>query len=275
MKSWIRGLVILASLGASLAWAGPVYTLAVVPQFTTVDIGLRWTPLLDRIKKETGITLQIRSTADIPAFETEFLAGIPDFVFLNPYHMVMAARAQDYRPLARSSQALSGILVVRKDSNIENLKGLDGATVAFPAPNAFGASLYMRALLTEQYGISFTTSYVGTHQNVYRHVLFGDAQGGGGVLSTLEREPEGIRNQLRVIFQTPDTASHPLAVHPRVARHVADQVYRALQHMATDKEGRELLARVELDGAIAAEYSRDYAPLEKLKLERYVVTKSK
>lgn len=268
-------LLLLLLFVSAHTWAQTTYTLAIVPQYTTVDIGLRWTPLLDRIQKETGIALQIRSSANIPAFEAEFLEGIPDFVFLNPYHMVMAAKAHGYRPLVRSSQPLSGILVVKRGGNIKSLRDLKGSTLAFPSPNAFGASLYMRALLSEQEHIDFTPTYVGTHQNVYRHVLYDDAQAGGGVEATLEREPSGVRNQLHILYRTPDSASHPLAVHPRVPRKIADKLSQALRRMAADPEGKKLLAATELENAVPADYQRDYGPLEKLNLERYVVIKQK
>ena len=256
------------------SWAAPTtYSLGVVPQFTPVDIGQRWTPVLERIRQQTGINLQIRTSTNIPAFETEFLGGIPDFVFLNPYHMVMASKAQQYRPLVHGKDTLSGILVVNSNSAIKSVQDLKGATLAFPAPNAFGASLYMRALLAEREKIHFTPTYVGTHQNVYRHVIYGDALGGGGVEATLQNEPDAVRSHLRVIYRTPETASHPLAVHPRVPKTVADQVLRALQQMNQDENGRRLLDRVELSEAVEADYALDYAPLEKLSLERYIVIK--
>lgn len=257
------------------ALAGMMYNIAIVPQFTAVDIGIRWTPLLERLQRETGLALQIRTSASIPEFEGEFLNGIPDFVFLNPYHMIMAAKAQSYRPLVRSSQPLSGILVTRKGHPPQNLKALNGSSIAFPAPNAFGASLFMRALLSEQEKITFTPSYVGTHQNVYRHVMYGEASAGGGIEATLEKEPEAVRRQLTVLYRTPNTASHPLAVHPRVPKEIADKVLQALLRIAATPEGNALLSKVELDNAQPADYERDYAPLEKLKLMRYVVTPKK
>ena len=277
--AWPSALLLLALLG-SLLWphaarANTAFTVGVVPQFTAVDIGLRWTPLLERLQKETGIRMQIRTHASIPEFEEEFLKGIPDLVYLNPYHMVMAAKAQGYRPLIRSTRPLNGILVAHKNGPAKRLSDLDGGILAFPAPNAFGASLYMRALLSEREKTRFTANYVGTHQNVYRHVLMGDALAGGGIETTLENEPDGVRNQLVVLYRTPDTASHPFAVHPRVPQEIALRIQQVLQRMANDQEGRKLLQQVELDGAASADYTRDYGPLEALRLDRHVVLKKK
>lgn len=59
MHKVLSPIFLLLALLASPAWAQTVYTLAVVPQFNPVDIGLRWTPLLQRIEQETGLSLQI------------------------------------------------------------------------------------------------------------------------------------------------------------------------------------------------------------------------
>jgi phosphonate transport system substrate-binding protein len=263
----IRLLLLLVFL-ATPAWSEPVYTLSVVPQFTPVDIGLRWTPLLDRIERDTGIKLQLRILDRIPKFETDFLAGVPDFVYLNPYHAIMAMKARGYLPLVRGGDPLTGILVVDRNGPIKALADLNGKVLAFPSPNAFGASLYMRALLQREQKLSFIPDYVGTHQNVYRHVLLGDAAAGGGVNTTLEKEPAAVRARLAVLYTTPGVAPHPLAAHPRVPSETRDKITAELLKLDHDPVGRALLARVELDHIQPADYQRDYAPLERLDLDR-------
>ncbi|MEW5768860.1 MAG: phosphate/phosphite/phosphonate ABC transporter substrate-binding protein [Pseudomonadota bacterium] len=275
LRALLRLGIACIALAAGDAGAARTYTLAIVPQYTAVDIGMRWAPVIERIRAETGIELQLHTTPSIPAFEAEMLKGIPDFAFMNPYHMVMAAKAQGYRPLVRSTQALSGILVVARNGPAKRLEDLNGATLAMPAPNAFGASLYMRALLSEKERLRYRTAYVGTHQNVYRHVLLGEALAGGGVEATLEKEPAAVREQLAILYRTPGTASHPLAAHPRIPAGDVEQVVAALRSMTHDAAGRALLARVELDDAAPADYARDYAPLLELRLDRYVARKGR
>lgn len=253
--------------------ASQTFTLSVVPQFTPVDIGLRWTPLLQRLEAETGYGFQLRLVDKIPKFETDFQSGTPDLLYLNPYHMIMAAKSQGYIPLVRSAEPLHGILVVDKTSPIKHLDDLNGKTLAFPAPNAFGASLYMRALLVEKEGLRFAPDYVGTHQNVYRRVMMGEAAAGGGINATLEKESAALQGRLNILYTTPGVAPHPLAAHPRVPKMARDKITAALLKLGSDPGGRKLLADVELDKVISADYARDYLPLEKLKLERHVVNK--
>lgn len=254
-------------LWASTAGAEQVYSLAVVPQLTPQEIGKRWTPLLIRLEALSGVRFTLRLSDRFPVFEQEFKSGLPDFVFLNPYQALMAAKAQGYVPLVRSRKLLNGILVVDGLGPIRRIADLDGKTLVFPAPNAFGASLYLRALLAGKEKLHFQTRYVGSHQNVYRSVMLGDAAGGGGVEATLNREQAGLRARLKVLYTTPGMPSHPLVAHPRVPREVRERVRQALLGMVGADAG--LLAGAELADPTLADFTRDYAPLERLGLERY------
>jgi len=261
-------------LGSALgqaATAAETWTVAVVPQFPATEIHAAWTPALERLSAQTGHVFRLVPYASIPHFEAAFRAGTPDFVFLNPYHMVMARAAQQYEPLVRDGASpLTGVLVVPADSPARSLQDLRGQRVAFPAPNAFGASLYLRALLAER-GIAIEPAYVRTHSNAYRHVLTGDAAAAGGVRQTLKTEDEAVQRGLRVIFETPPSAPHPLAAHPRVTAAVQRAVRDALLGWTARASDAALLAPIQIAAPVAADYRRDYAPLERLRLEKFVV----
>jgi len=248
-----------------------VFTIGVVPQFTPVEIYERWGPLIKELENRTGLKFELKTYKSIPEFEKAFLKGEPDFVFMNPYHQVMAYKAQKYIPLVRDKTPLTGILVVRRDSPIKEVKDLDGKVIAFPAPNAFAASLYIRALLTEKFKIRFIPDYVKTHDNVYRQVILGKAQAGGGVNNTFLRQPEEVKRELRILYETPSAAPHPFSAHPRVPKEVKDKVKRAILDMANEPNMKALLDRVQMPNPVPADYARDYKPLEKLNLEKYVV----
>jgi len=246
-----------------------VYTVAVVPQLASIQIYRNWTPLLTKLEQVTGYRFKLLAYNEFSRFELALNQGVPDLVYLNPYHMVIAKQKNQYRPLVRDSSPLTGILVVRQDSPIKKLTDLDGKNIAFPSPNALGASLYMRALLAEKIKIKATPVYVGSHQNVYRHVLIGEVMAGGGVNSTLEKETEAVRSQLNILFTTPDIPPHPLAAHPRVPIDVSKKIIAALLAMHNEPESSKLLTAVQMPQPIEADYKRDYASLAQLKLERY------
>lgn len=273
MTRRLLGLIFLLS---SLAWhsghARESYIWSVVPQFTGIAVHRDWTPLLRHLEERLGYHFELVVYDSIPEFEVGFLEGKPDIAYLNPYHAVMANDAQGYDPLVRNgSRLLEGIVVVRADSPITDVKQLDGELISFPSPNAFAAALYMRALLTESVGIDFSPDYAGTHSNAYRQVLLGRAAGAGAVKRTLRKEREEVQQQLRVVYTTPGFPSHPLVAHPRVPAEVRQAVQQAILELNDSEQGRALLKPILLSNAIAADYQRDYAPLKELNLEKYVV----
>lgn len=249
----------------------PKLSISIVPQLPPIELFKRWAPLLKAVTEQTGLCFSLSVQRNIPEFESQFLRGEPDLVFLNPYHQVMAHKAQGYAPLLADRQLLTGIVVVRKDSPISTLKDLNDQSIAFPAPNAFAASLLIRAILAEE-NIQFRTQYVQTHSNVYRAIAAGQVSAGGGVNNTLLREPQALQDGLRVLYETPGFRSHPLSVHPRIPRPIREAITKAFFNLSEMPQGRELLNQVQIPNPISVSHAKDYAPLERLGVQKFVVS---
>ena len=251
--------------------ATKTYIFDVVPQLPAAKIYTTWSPLLQRIGQDAGLCFELRVSATIPEFEQKLLKGEPEFVFLNPYHAVLANQKKKYQPLlADSEDLLTGILVVRADSPIQNLADLKGQTITFPAPNAFAASLLIRAELAKK-KIDFNPVFVKTHSNVYRSVIGKDAIAGGGVNNTLDNEASEVRQQLRVLYETPAYNPHPVATHPSVPAAVRERFLKATLKLTQDVEGRKLLDGINLSHPQEVTYAKHYKPLESLQLEKFLV----
>lgn len=248
---------------------GPVYKVGVVPQWGTVRLFEIWQPLIVRLRQETGLNLKLEPVDSIPNFEKGFSEGAYDFAYMNPYHFVCAQRDQGYLPLVRDyEKQLKGILVASTESDIRELDDLEGQPIDFPSPNALGASLYMRALLTRQFGIEYEAKFVKTHESVYLNVISGTAAAGGGVGRTLGAQQPEVRERLRVIYETPGVAPHPIAYHPRVPAEAAERMKNAILTMSNTESGKELLAGIPMvkPGEAVPE---DYKPLIDLGLEEF------
>jgi phosphonate transport system substrate-binding protein len=255
-------------------WAGQpraednVYTLAIVPQYTPLIIYRNWQPLLKRIQQDTGLKFRLKTYPNFRQFLAALHRGEPDFSYLAPYHLVLAHRAQGYQPLLRDdSKQLVGLLLVRKDSPLNSVHELDGKTIAFPSPNAFAASLYMRSWLHKKVGIDFTPRYVGTHDNVYRHTIRGQVHAGSGVNSTLASQPAALQQHLRILYEVPGVVAHPFAAHPRVPKHIQARVQEAMLKLMHAPETQQLLDAIQVMKPVRADYQRDYAHLERMGLE--------
>ena len=258
-----------ACLGAQVSTK--VYTFDVVPQFPAAKIYTTWSPLLQRIGQDAGLCFELRVSASIPEFEQRFLKGESDFTFLNPYHAVLAYQKKKYQPLLADAQdLLTGILVVRSDNPIKNLNDLKGKNVSFPAPNSFAASLLIRAELAKQ-KIDVNPVFVKTHSNVYRSVINKDALAGGGVNNTLDNEAPEVRQQLRVLYETPAYTPHPIATHPSVTSEVRERFLKAMVKLSQDEGGQKLLDGINLNKPQAVSYAKHYKVLESLQLEKFLV----
>lgn len=242
-------------------------TVGVVPQFQVKKLHSIWRPILQTLEQETGYKFELQGSPDIPSYEKEFMAGQFDLAYMNPYHYLVAEDI--YAPLVRDvGRQLFGIVVVAKDSPYQSLADLDGKRIALPAPNALGASLMTRAAMTNHYKIDYSTQYVKTHSSVYLNVALGKAEAGGGVQKTLSRQPENIRNRLRVLYSTEKVSPHPIVVKKTLPPQVAQRIKEALLAMAKTPRGAKLLSKVpfkQLGEAVPA----DYEPLRGMHLENF------
>jgi len=255
--------------------AAAIHTVHIVPQFPPSVLMVKWAPLLERLGREAHLCFEIRIEPTIPAFENALRAGLPDFAFANPYHGVVAKRTQGYLPLVVDhKELLSGIVVVRNDSPIKDIRQLGNQDIAFPAPNAFAASLLIRSQLLQQ-GIRIQPQYVKSHANVYRAVILGDVAAGGGVNNTLERENPSVRAQLRVLYKTPGYTPHPFVAHPRVAAPLREAVIQAFLKLGRSDEGIQLLNVIQIPEPVRADYARDFTSIEALQLDEFVVSNEK
>lgn len=249
--------------------ASATYLFGVVPQFSASHIVKTWRPILDELEKETGLRFRLAGSGSIPAFEKEFSEGRFDFVYMNPYHFVRAERSQGYQPLVRDvTNMLFGIIVVHKDSPLQSAGDLHDKVIAFPAPNALGASLMPRKEFQDTYNIKVKPSYVLSHSSVYLNVALGKMDAGGGVQKTLEQQPEELRNKLRIIHQTQKVVPHPVAAHPRVPNNIRERIKAAFLSLGQSERGKELLSKVPIN-MIGVASSADYAPLLSLGLEPF------
>ncbi|WPZ35934.1 phosphate/phosphite/phosphonate ABC transporter substrate-binding protein [Thalassobaculum sp. OXR-137] len=225
------------------------YSFGVVPQQSATRLARDWLPFLEVLSARSGIALRFATVTDIPTFEGCLSEGAFDFAYMNPYHYTVFAGTQGYRAFAHQREhRLRGLVVVRADSEIQNLTQLEGREVAFPSPAAFGASAIQRAEL-RQLGIAITPVYVKSHDSVYRTVQSGLYPAGGGVIRTLEAAAPEIRDDLRILHLTRAYTPHAFAVHPRIPAGAVEAVAKAMVALAADDP---VLAPLGMEGFTAA-----------------------
>jgi phosphonate transport system substrate-binding protein len=244
------------------------YTVGVVPQFNTKKIHQIWMPILKEVGERTGHTFQLKGSSDITGFETSLANSDFDLAYMNPYHHVINPQ---YEPVVRDhGRKLFGILVIKKNGGIKSIEDLQGKTLHFPAPNALGASLMIRAELNNKFGINFETKYVKTHSSVFLNTALGLASAGGAVQKTLSRQPETIKEKLHILHKTQKVTPHPLTVHKRVPKDVFQAIQRSLIEYSKTDVGKLALQRVPFKTLGTAQAS-DYQSVSDLNLDQFYI----
>lgn len=255
-----------AALYAQPAPESPLYTFGIVPQQSSTELVRAWAPILKYLGDKTGYRLEFQTAKDIPTFEQRLAKGSYDFAYMSPYTYTVLHRSQAaYTAFAKEKdKKLTGIIVVRRSSNYQNLKDLAGKTVAFPAAAAIAASIIPRAHFESQ-DIPITPVYVSSHESVYLAVAKGLHPAGGGVMRTFNTLAEPVREQLRVLWTTPSYTPHPFAAHKRVPKTVVQRLRQAMIDMHNDAVANPLLDRIAFTGIAAAE-DAEYNDIRALKL---------
>lgn len=246
--------------------ADKIYSFAVVPQQSASQLAETWSPVLAWLSQHAGIQLRFVTAPDIPSFEKSLATADYDFAYMNPYHFTVFNAKPGYHALARAKdQRLKGIVVVAKNSAITDINQLSGNTISLPAPASFAASLLVQAEL-KRHGVIVRPEFVKSHNSVYRNVALGLFPAGGGVPRTLMMMDEAVRNELRVLWETPEFTSHAIAYHPDIPAEIIHQLQQAMDTMPKDPIGLELLAKIGFKGFESA-HDNDWDDVRQLQIK--------
>jgi phosphonate transport system substrate-binding protein len=221
--------------------------------------------VLAALSAKAGVRITFATAPDVPTYERRLAAGGYDFAYMNPYHFTVYNRKPGYHALARAKgEHIRGMVVVRRDSPIRDLKDLSGLTLAFPTSAAFGATLLVQAELKRQ-EIPFKTVFVKSHNSVYRDVAKNLYPAGGGVPRTLDLLDETIARDLRVLWSSAAYTTHAIATRPGLDPAVRARVLAAMAQMSLEPQQLKLLAEIGFNGFEPAQ-DRDWDDVRRLNI---------
>lgn len=249
-----------------------IYRFGVVPQQSAKRLAQLWTPILQHINQQTGLTLQFHTAKNIPTFEERLTQGQYDFAYMNPYHYTVfseknAEESKRYIAFAkRVNQAIKGIIVARKDSGINNLQHLHEKTMAFPSPAAFAATLLPLAELSNN-SIQSSPKYVSSHDSVYLSVSKGIFIAGGGVKRTFSNMPQNVREQLNIIWTSQGYTPHAFAARADIPISVKAAIQKAFINLHQTPEGKKLLHNLKIKNGIEPANDNDWDDVRSLRID--------
>ncbi|MBE95303.1 MAG: phosphate ABC transporter substrate-binding protein [Marinobacter sp.] len=225
-----------------------VLTFGIVPQQASEKLARDWVPLMGLLSNAVGQQIRFATAPNIPEFERRLSLGTYDIAYMNPYHFITVGQEAGYRALVRQkNHQLRGIIVVSSDLRFESVSELAEHSIAFPAPMAFAATLITRSHLNTQ-APGYKTTFVNSHDSVYRGVADGLFAAGGGIVRTLQDLDPDIQSKLEVLWLSPGYTSHAIATHPRVSDEARSQLVSAFLAVGDSESGRSLLSAIGMSG---------------------------
>jgi phosphonate transport system substrate-binding protein len=245
-----------------------VFSFGLIPQGAAFSMHERWSPFIEKLSKETGIAFKIKVFDHVSEFEDTLIQGLFDFVYLHSAQEAQAYTHQKYFPLVRSERYCKGALFVEKNSNIKKVEDLKGKDIALVGQRSLCSIVLQHALKEKENLSDYNIIYGGSPTNVYKNVLLKKAAAGGTLDVALNRESAEVFSNLRLIYETPPMAPHPIAVHPRISGTIRNRVREAIMRISRDENGTKLLKNVRMPPPLVyADYVRDYKNLEKYVIE--------
>lgn len=224
------------------------YTFGVIPQKKASVLAPKWKLIFNKMSKITGHKFVFATRKNIPQYKAAVENGEFDFIYDNPYHYLKAHTLAGYEAIAHAkNKKIKGLIVVKKDSLIQNVTHLKGKDLYFPR-GAFAADVLPRAML-EQKNIVANMFFTTSHEDGYYHVsITPDGVAAGGVFRTLKGSK--YKDDLRVLWESKGYTPHAVAAHPKIPDNIRQGVIKAL--IDSTEEFKKLKIK---EGMVAADDS--------------------
>ncbi|HWR76166.1 MAG TPA: phosphate/phosphite/phosphonate ABC transporter substrate-binding protein [Thiobacillus sp.] len=240
----LPGVLLLLAMGIPTAFsADKPLTFGVFPHLTAKQIVETYRPLADVLEKHMRRRVAIYTARDFKTFVERTRQGEYDILLTAPHLAWLARQDAGYRPLLKYAQPVRGLLVVKADSPFHAPDALRGHTIA-TADSIAVAVLAIHAELAAhglRRNIDYQTTDSGTHLNAVMQVINGRADAAMLGLPTYRLMPPELRQQLRVLAETPPLSSLMYLTHPRLRDAEAQAVRKTLLSFAATPEGQAFM----------------------------------
>lgn len=252
-----------------------IYIFGIHPLHNPTRLFEVYQPLLNYINARLkGAELRLEASRNYAAYDKKLFGGHFHFSLPNPYQTVTST-GHGYKIFGKmgDDKDFRGIILVRRDSDIEYVSDLKGKIVSYPAPTALAATMMPQWFL-HTHGIDIdhdiTNDYVGSQESSIMNVYLGRS----AAASTwpppwrafIKERPE-IAEKVMVKWQTAALPNNGLVVRKDVPKAIVDVVSSIIFSLHTHPEGMKILEAMELSRYEVAD-DETYAPVRRF-LKRF------
>lgn len=241
--------------------------LGIFPRFNASETTTRYSALADYLSKRLHRSVKLVTSRDFETFSRGIDGQAYDIVQFNQFQYLRSA--DKYRVIAHNKEfgksTLSGVLYVRKDSNITSLAQLKGRTIMFGGSEdaMFGYITPMYLLLQaglakEDFKVRFAVNPLNAVIGAYHKQA--DAAGSGDGVIEQPAVKNAINTDELTILATSEQLLHlPWAVKRTMPARLRESVQSVLVELEKSEAGRKILQAAVLTGIGRAE-DKDYEP---------------
>lgn len=231
-----------------------VYIFSVHPLHNPTRLHEIFDPLMTYLSEHIeGASFRLEASRNYASYNEKLYAGTAHFSLPNPYQTLNSLK-HGYTVFGKMAddENFRGIILVRKDSNINKVSDLKGKTISYPAPTALAATMLPQYYL-HTHGLDVNkdvkTKYVGSQESSIMNVYLGDVAAAATwppPWNALKKERPEVAEALEIKWQTDNLPNNGLVVRNDVPERVRKLVAELLFNLHKHKEGQVILARMEL-----------------------------
>lgn len=194
---------------------------------------------------------KLEASRNYEEFEKKLYAGHFAFAMPNPYQTIQSVK-YGYRVFGKmgDDEVFTGIILVRKDSGIEEVTDLKGKAVSYPAATALAATMMPQYFL-QTHGIDVShdieNRYVGSQESSIVNVLRGHVAAGATwpvPWKNFTIENPELANELVVKWETEPLLNNGWVVRKDIPAPVADKFSYLLFSLDKTPRGKLMLERL-------------------------------
>ena len=237
-----------------------VIRFAIHPLHNPQKLAEDYQPVMDLLNsKQNAVKFELEASRDYSNFEKKIREREPEFMLPNPWQTLEAIKV-GYKVIAMAGEPedFKGLIIVRKDSGINQLNQLVGKEISYPSPTAIAACV-MPQMYLEDHGIKVMSQtkrvYVGSQESSIMNVFLKQTVAGATwppPWRAFQKEHPIEASQLKVEWQTESLVNNSVMARNDMPPDLVNFVQSTLLNLNTSPAGRKILMQMETERFLRA-----------------------
>ncbi|MGD8641827.1 MAG: phosphate/phosphite/phosphonate ABC transporter substrate-binding protein [Gammaproteobacteria bacterium] len=225
-------------------------TFGFLPVESPVALFKRFAPLRDYLSMQIQIKIRMETAKNFTEFVKRTRQRRYDLVFTAPHMALYALEQQNYEAAATFAKPLKSVIVVRKNSAIQNIAALEGKTIATPPESAI-VTLVGKRYLQENALTAIRYRVTRTHNAAYSSVL-GQETDAAIISNFIAKKAIANNLPLKIVGQSDPFPGIGILVAKDLPDSIKQHIKTSLWGMKDLPHGKKILREIAQPGYVKA-----------------------